>query len=89
MVCWEAFFGSRIVYTGTLCSCTDVMSSGDPMKVDRKEEKHMFGHVSSRSNDICVIVYDGNCCCIKQLEVTLIKLRDEASQRGRNCSMSA
>jgi hypothetical protein len=51
----------------------------------RKEERHMFGRVSSRS-DRCVVVYDGNRCIVKHAERIRIKLRDEASLRRGKCS---
>jgi hypothetical protein len=45
-----------------------------------KEERHVFGRVSSWSNR-CVVVYDGNRCIAKHPERTHVKLRDEASLR--------
>jgi hypothetical protein len=50
------------------------------MEVVSKEEKHVFGRVSSRSNR-CVVVYDGNRCIAKHPERTHVKLRDEAFPR--------
>jgi hypothetical protein len=50
------------------------------MEVVRKEERHLFGHVSPRNNR-CVVVYDGNRCIAKHPEETYVKLRDEASLR--------
>ena len=50
------------------------------MEVVRKEERHVFGRVSSRSNRF-VVVYDGNRCIAKHSERTHVKLLDEASLR--------
>jgi hypothetical protein len=50
------------------------------MEVVRKEERQVFGRVSSWSNS-CVVVYDGNRCMAKHPERTHVKLRDEASLR--------
>jgi hypothetical protein len=55
------------------------------MEVVRKEERHVFRCVSSRSSR-CNVVYDGNRCIAKHPERTNVKSRDEASMRRGKCS---
>jgi hypothetical protein len=52
------------------------------MEVVRKEERHVFGRVSSLNNR-CVAVLDGNRCIAKHSERTHVKLWDELEASPR------